>query len=119
MNEKIAVCGEVLGVEGAKNLGQLYSHVDRLHGSLELVQTTEHVVQIPLVVNPCVGDAQEGVPFKGSPSNDGNPLVDGRWGRVVGREGAERSSGQCHGFGKDKLYFHSCEPYSTSNKTEY
>ena len=50
-------------------------------------------------------------------SNDVNPVVDGRWGRVVGREGAERSVGRCHGFGK--LYFYSCEPYSTSNKTEY
>jgi hypothetical protein len=30
------------------------------------------------------------------------------------KEGDESS-----GFGKDKLYFHSCEPYSTSNKTEY
>jgi hypothetical protein len=30
------------------------------------------------------------------------------------KEGDESS-----GFGKGKLYFHSCEPYSTSNKTEY
>ena len=47
------------------------------------------------------------------------PLGDGRWGRVVGREGSERSVGRCHGVWKGILYFYSCEPYSTSNKTEY
>jgi hypothetical protein len=31
------------------------------------------------------------VPHLYAKSNDGNPLVDGRWGRVEGQEGAERS----------------------------
>jgi hypothetical protein len=46
------------------------------------------------------------------------PLGDSLWGRVVGREGAERSVGRCHGVWKGILCFYSCEPYSTSNKTK-
>jgi hypothetical protein len=32
------------------------------------------------------------------------PLGDGHWGRVVGREGAERSVGRCHGVWRGMLY---------------
>jgi hypothetical protein len=52
-------------------------------------------------------------------SNDANPLVDGRWGRVEGQEGAERSYRRYHDVWEGMLYLRSCEPYSTSNKTEY
>jgi hypothetical protein len=51
--------------------------------------------------------------------NDGNPWLMGAG--VVSKDKKASSSqlGDAMGFGKGKLYFHSCEPSSTSNKTEY
>jgi hypothetical protein len=58
-------------------------------------------------------------------SNAGNPLVDGRGGGTCGS--VERLKRMLRFkereiaivFVKGMLYFCSCEPYSTSNKTEY
>ena len=63
--------------------------------------------------------SSRGSDFRNCQEQRWQPLGDGRWGRVIGREGAERSVGRCHGVWKGMLYFCSCEPYSTSNKTEY
>ena len=38
-------------------------------------------------------------------SNDGNPLVDGRWGGVEGQEGAERSDRRGHELVKEHFYY--------------
>ena len=63
------------------------------HGLLSTVDLNIPAAQLPQIV--FLEEHQVS-----SYSNDGNPLVDGRRGRVEGQEGAERSVGRCHGFWK-------------------
>jgi hypothetical protein len=52
-------------------------------------------------------------------NNDGNPWLTGAGAVSKNKKAPSAQLGDAMGFGKGKLYFHSCEPYSTSNKTEY
>jgi len=55
-------------------------------------------------------------------STDGNPWLTGAGAVSKDKKAPSDQLGDysdAMGFGNEKLYFHSCEPYSTSNKTEY
>jgi hypothetical protein len=57
--------------------------------------------------------------YEGASSNDGNPWLTGAGAVSKDKKAPSAQLGGAMGFGKDKLYFPSCEPYPTSNKTEY
>jgi hypothetical protein len=52
-------------------------------------------------------------------SNDGNPLETGAGAVSKDKKAPSAQLGDAMVFGEGMLYFCSCEPYSTSNKTEY